>query len=235
VELQDRQVVLTGGSGAVGSAVAARVIAAGATLIVADRVPPAAALLDALGDGAARLTFRQTDVTDEASVRSLFAAAARSGGPQVLLNVAGGFRFGPAVEDTSVVDWDSMLDLNLRSAFLCIKHALPLMKAANYGRIVSVAARAGLQGSAMIAPYAVSKGGVILLTQAAADEVNDLDITINAVLPSVIDTDANRGAMPDADFDAWVSPDDLAEVILFLASDRARSIRGAAIPVYYRA
>ncbi|MEX2598890.1 MAG: SDR family NAD(P)-dependent oxidoreductase [Dehalococcoidia bacterium] len=178
----------------------------------------------------------ETDVTSGPSVRGLMQQTAEAhGGPHALLNVAGGFRFGPAVEEIDEADWDSMMQLNLKSAFLCIKHALPYMKTQQYGRIVSVSARPGLYGAAMLAPYAVSKGGVILLTQSTAAEVKDLGITANAVLPSVVDTPANREAMPDADFSKWVAPEDLAEVMLFLASQEARAVSGAAIPVYHRA
>ena len=173
---------------------------------------------------------------DEASVRGLFErVASEFGGPHVLVNVAGGFRFGPSVEEMEESDWDGLLQLNLKSAFLTIKNVLPYMKAQGYGRIVSVAARSGLHGDPMVAHYSVSKGGVILLTQSVAAEVKAHDITVNAVLPSVIDTPANRAAMPDAKVERWVQPGDLANVLLFLASEEARAVSGAAVPVYYKA
>jgi NAD(P)-dependent dehydrogenase (short-subunit alcohol dehydrogenase family) len=153
----------------------------------------------------------------------------------VLFNIAGGFKYGPPVDELAVTDWDFLMDLNLKSTFLCIKHVLPVMKDQGYGRIVSVAARSGLRGDPMVAPYAVSKGGVILLTQTVAEESKAYGVTANAVLPSVVDTRANRLSMPDSDFDAWVAPVDLAEVMVFLGSDRARAVTGAAIPVYNRA
>ena len=228
-------VVVTGGSGAVGSVVVRRFAEAGARVVVADRVPPRAEDTAALGDAAQAVAFHETDVLDEASVRALFDAAAASGGPHVLVNVAGGFRFGPAVDEMEESDWDDLLQLNLKSAFLCIKTALPRMKAQDYGRIVSVAARSGLKGDRMVAHYSVSKGGVILLTQTVADEVRAHDVTANAVLPSIVDTPQNRAAMGDANADRWVQPDDLASVILFLASPEARAVSGAAVPVYYKA
>ena len=234
MELTGKTAIVTGGSGNVGRAVVRRLAAEGAGVVVADLAPPRQEDLAAMGD-AASVRFHETDLTDEAAVRRLVSAAGEDGGPDLLVNVAGGFRFGPKVEDLAEADWDAMLQLNLKSAFLCIKSVLPGMKQRNYGRIVSIAARSGLRGDAMVAPYAVSKGGVILLTQSVADEVKDYDINVNAVLPSIVDTPPNREAMSSANFGRWVQTDDLAEVILFLASDRSRAINGAAIPAYNRA
>ncbi len=236
MDLTGRTAIVTGGSGSIGSAVATRFVEAGAVVVVADRVAPHEATLASLGAGASRLSYCETDVTNEASVRELVAGTSRDhGGPHILLNVAGGFRYGPALDETAESDWDAMMQLNLKSAFLSIKAVLPAMKQQRYGRIVSVAARSGLKGDAMVAPYAVSKAGVILLTQSAAEEVKEYDITINAVMPSIVDTAPNREAMASADFSAWVQPRDLAEVMLFLASDEARAVSGAAIPVYNKA
>lgn len=223
-----KTVVVTGGSGAVGRVAVRRFAEAGARVVVADRVPPP--------DNAAATAYHETDVLSEESVRGLFErVASEFGGPHVLVNIAGGFRFGPSVEEMDESDWDSLLQLNLKSAFLTIKNVLPYMKAQGYGRIVSIAARSGLHGDPMVAHYSVSKGGVILLTQSVAAEVKAHDITVNAVLPSIIDTPMNREGMPNADASKWVQPDDLANVLLFLASDEARAISGAAVPVYYKA
>ena len=224
-----KTVVVTGGSGAVGRVASHRFAEAGAQVVVADRVPPQA-------KDAAALAYHETDVLDEASVRGLFErVASEYGGPHVLVNIAGGFRFGPSVEEMEESDWDGLLQLNLKSAFLTIKNVLPYMKAQGYGRIVSIAARSGLHGDPMVAHYSVSKGGVILLTQSVAAEMKAHDITVNAVLPSIIDTPANREAMPDAKVERWVQPNDLANVLLFLASEEARAVSGAAVPVYYKA
>lgn len=223
-----RTVVVTGGSGAVGRVASRRFAEAGARVVVADMTPPP--------DEAGAVVYHETDVLDEASVRGLFErVASEYGGPHVLVNIAGGFRFGPSVEEMDESDWDGLLQLNLKSAFLTIKNVLPYMKAQGYGRIVSIAARSGLHGDPMVAHYSVSKGGVILLTQSVAAEVKAHDITVNAVLPSIIDTPANRAAMPDAKVERWVQPDDLANVLLFLSSEEARAVSGAAVPVYYKA
>ena len=234
--MEGKTVVVTGGSGAIGSAVVRRLIEEGAEVTVADRTEPRAADVSLLGDRVANLHFHATDVTSEASVSALMAeAAATMGGIQVLFNIAGGFWFGPALDETTEADWDGLMQINPKSAFLTIKHVLPYMKPQNYGRIVSVAARSGLKGDAMVAPYAVSKGGVILLTQSVSEEVKEYDITVNCVMPSIVDTLANRTSMSDGAFDAWVAPRDLAEVMVFLASDRGKAITGAAIPVYNKA
>ena len=223
-----KTVVVTGGSGAVGRVASRRFAEAGAQVVVADVAPPP-------GEAGA-VAYHETDVLDEASVRGLFErVASEYGGPHVLVNIAGGFRFGPSVEEMDESDWDGLLQLNLKSAFLTIKNVLPYMKAQGYGRIVSIAARSGLHGDPMVAHYSVSKGGVILLTQSVAAEVKAHDITVNAVLPSIIDTPANREAMPDAKAERWVQPDDLANVLLFLASEESRAVSGAAVPVYYKA
>ncbi len=223
-----KTVVVTGGSGAVGRVASRRFAEAGAQVVVADMAPPS--------DEAGAVAYHETDVLDEASVRGLFErVASEYGGPHVLVNIAGGFRFGPSVEEMDESDWDGLLQLNLKSAFLTIKNVLPYMKAQGYGRIVSIAARSGLHGDPMVAHYSVSKGGVILLTQSVAAEVKAYDITVNAVLPSIIDTPANREAMPDAKAERWVQPDDLANVLLFLASEESRAVSGAAVPVYYKA
>lgn len=236
MEMDAKKVVVTGGSGAIGCAVVRRLIEEGAVVTVADLMEPRSVDVLLLGDRAANLHFHSTDVTNEASVSALMAEASASmGGIQVLFNVAGGFRFGPVLAETAEVDWDYLMQLNLKSVFLTIKHALPYMKQQNYGRIVSVAARSGLKGDAMVAPYAVSKGGVILLTQSVSDEVKEYDITVNCVMPSIVDTLVNREAMRDGAFDTWVAPTDLADVMVFLASDRGKAITGAAIPVYNRA
>ena len=223
-----KTVVVTGGSGAVGRVASRRFAEAGAQVVVADMAPPP--------DEAGAVVYHETDVLDEASVRGLFErVSSEYDGPHVLVNIAGGFRFGPSVEEMDESDWDGLLQLNLKSAFLTIKNVLPYMKAQGYGRIVSIAARSGLHGDPMVAHYSVSKGGVILLTQSVAAEVKAHDITVNAVLPSIIDTPMNREGMPNADSSKWVQPDDLANVLLFLASEEARAVSGAALPVYYRA
>ncbi len=173
------------------------------------------------------------DLTDAASVRTLLQQAAGVWNRlDIVVNVAGGFRMGPLVHETSDAEWDGMLDLNTRTVFHVCREALPYLLEQGGGKIINIAARAALQVKPQMAAYCVSKSAVITLTQALAEEYKHRGININCILPSIIDTPQNRAAMPGADFRQWVSVQALADVVLFLASDAARAIHGAAIPTY---
>jgi NAD(P)-dependent dehydrogenase (short-subunit alcohol dehydrogenase family) len=149
----------------------------------------------------------------------------------VLLNIAGGFTMGPPVHETSVETWDFMLNLNARTVFLMSRAVVPHMLAQGGGKIVNVSARAGLAGKANMAPYIVAKSAVIRLTESMADELKHDNINVNCILPGTIDTPRNREEMPDADFSKWVAPEALADTMPFLASDAARAVTGAVLPV----
>jgi NAD(P)-dependent dehydrogenase (short-subunit alcohol dehydrogenase family) len=149
----------------------------------------------------------------------------------VLVNTAGGYRAGTPVHETPIETWDFMLNLNARSVFLTSRAVIPCMLRQKYGKIISVAARAAERGRANMAAYSVSKSAVMRLTESMAAELRDMSINVNCVLPGTIDTPANRQAMPDADYSRWVKPEIVAEVILFLASDSARTLNGVSIPV----
>jgi NAD(P)-dependent dehydrogenase (short-subunit alcohol dehydrogenase family) len=142
---------------------------------------------------------------------------------------------GQTVTETDLATWQRMLAMNLTSVFLCARAVSPLMTEQGSGKIIAVGARAGLHGAANMAAYSVSKGGVITLVEALAEELKEANVQVNCVLPSVIDTPANRRSMPGADPSHWVSPTEIARVILFLASDESDVVSGAAIPVYGRA
>jgi NAD(P)-dependent dehydrogenase (short-subunit alcohol dehydrogenase family) len=159
----------------------------------------------------------------------------RYGHVDVLLNLAGGYRAGVPVAEMDEGFWDELLNLNLRSTFLTCRAIVPHMLQQGRGKIVNIAARAGLQGRAKNAAYAVSKAGVIILTQSLSEEVKNSGVNVNAILPSTLDTPRNREENPKADFSKWVPPEKLAEAILFLCSDEASAITGATIPVYGRA
>jgi NAD(P)-dependent dehydrogenase (short-subunit alcohol dehydrogenase family) len=230
----DGQVVLvTGGTGALGAAVALGALRAGAAVVVtyrdererralADRAPQ---------DARDRLDGIQADVTDGESVRRLVAdLTARHGRLDALVNAVGGFAGGDLLA-TDERAWDTMLLLNLRSAYLCCRAALPAMLAAGRGRIVNVASRSVVPPTGGFLAYTVAKAGVIALTQALAQEVRGRGVTVNAVLPSTMDTEANRRAMPTADRRAWVTPDSVARAILFLASDAAADVTGTLLAV----
>jgi len=159
-------------------------------------------------------------------------AVKRFGRIDVLVNTAGGFRGGTPVHETTLEAWDFMLDLNLRTVLVPSQAVIPQMVAQGSGKVVNVATRAALQGSANLAPYSASKSAVVRVTESMAAELKNQGINVNCVLPSTIDTEQNRQAMPKANYDRWVRPEAIADVILFLASDAARAVQGAAIPVY---
>ena len=162
------------------------------------------------------------------------AAHERFGRIDVLCNIAGGFRMGAPVHETPDADWDFLFGLNARSVLHTARAVVPGMIEAGGGKIVNVGAFAAQNGVASMGAYCASKSAVIRLTEAMAAELREKSINVNCVLPTIIDTPENRAAMPDADPGRWVSPEALAEVIVFLASDGARAIHGAAIPVVGR-
>lgn len=149
----------------------------------------------------------------------------------VLANIAGGFAMGDTVATTSDDAWDAMMNINVRTVLNMCRAAVPGMMARGTGKIVNVGARGALRGTAGMAAYVSSKSVVIRLTETLADEVKQHGVNVNCVLPSVIDTPRNRADMPNADWGKWVSPQDIAQVVLFLASPAAAAIHGAAIPV----
>jgi NAD(P)-dependent dehydrogenase (short-subunit alcohol dehydrogenase family) len=227
-----RVAIVPGGTGALGQSVTGRFLAAGATVCLPYAVPAELEALRARLGGAheARLHVARTDVTDEtafgAFVTGVLDAHRRI---DVLVNLVGGFAGGD-LASTPLAEWRRMLDLNLTSAVIGCRAVLPAMTAAGFGRIVNVASRAVVPPLGGFIAYTVAKAGVITLTQALAREVAR-GITVNAVLPSTMDTPGNRRAMPDADRSQWVSTDAVADVIAYLASDGAAAVSGAAIPV----
>ena len=183
-----------------------------------------------------QVNLHQVDVTDPIQVQRFTATIIdQFKGIDVVANIAGGFIGGLSVSEMDTEKWDFMMDLNLKSVFLMCKAVLPHMIERGGGKIVNVSARAGLAGAAGMGAYCVSKAGVRTLTESIAEEVKDKGININAIMPSIIDTQANRQSMPKADFSKWVSPQKIAKVVRFLVSEDAQIINGAAIPVYGQA
>lgn len=218
------RVIVTGGLGVLGRSVGAELAARGARVALIDRVPAA----DVPG---ATLVVGGTDLADGDSAAAAFAQAAQQlGGVDALVNVAGGFAW-ETLEDGSVQTWDRLYEMNLRSAVVACHAVLPHLQQAGGGRIVNVGALAAQKAGAGMGAYAASKAGVARLTEALAEELKDRGIAVNAVLPSILDTPANRAAMPDADASRWVAPDALSAVIAFLLSDDARAVTGACLPV----
>jgi NAD(P)-dependent dehydrogenase (short-subunit alcohol dehydrogenase family) len=223
-----QRVVITGASGSLGTAVAAAFAGAGATLALIDRVAESQEI--ATRFGAPHFFLGSVDLAAPDHARTaLDTAAGRLGGIDVLVNVAGGFRW-ETLADGKIETWDLLYSLNLKTALCASKAALPHLSGPG-GRIINIGAGAAAKAGAGMGAYAASKAGVARLTEALAEELKDKGITVNAVLPSIIDTPANRADMPDADFSRWVPPAALADVIVFLASEAARAVTGASIPV----
>ncbi len=227
--------LVTGAAGNLGQALARALGAEGARLALVDLNEQAlTAAREALPAEVEAAGF-PTDLTDPESVARMAAAVVeRFGRVDLLVNLTGGFTMGPPIHETPDRDWDFMLNLNARTVFNCCRAVVPLLLAAGGGRIVNVGARAATRGVGHMGPYCVSKAGVITLTESLADELKDLSITVNCVLPGTLDTPQNRAAMPGEDPARWVPLEALADVILFLCSDGARAVTGAALPVYGR-
>ena len=222
-----RIIAITGAFGVLGSAVARAAEGDGARLALIDYAPDAPAGLS----GPDTLVLRGVDLTDAMQAgAAVDAVADRFGGLDVLLNIAGGFRW-QTLEGGSIDHWPQLYRLNVLTAANASRAAIPHLRRSAAGRIVNVGSAAALRASLGMGAYAASKAGVHSLTQALAEELKTDGITVNAVLPSILDTAANRADMPDADPSAWVAPEDLAAVILFLASETARAMTGALVPV----
>lgn len=230
---------VTGGTGALGRAVVARFLQDGLRVAVTYRdarewseLRSSLAAAAASGD----LIGLESDVTDEASVgRAVSGAAKQLGGIRVLAHVAGGYWGGVPVEQSEAQAVRRMLDLNLASAFWAAKHAIPHVKSTGAGRLLFVSSRGAVECYPGSAAYAASKAGLHALAQTLAKELRADGVTANAILPSVIDTPANRAAMPGAKPETWVRPDQVAGLLSFLASESASAISGALIPIYGRA
>lgn len=230
----NRVVLITGATGGLGPYVVRAFAEQGARVAPAGRkLEEAEAVARDTGLEAERALPFAVDVTNAASVAGWIEAIKQKWGrADVLVNIAGGYKPGKPVHEMDEADWDFMLNLNARSAFLTCRAVVPLMLAQGSGKIVNIGAKQGLAAGRKSTAYAVSKSAVLRLTEALSAEVRDRDVNVNAIIPSTIDTPANRAAQPDADPSRWVAPEDLTAVILFLASDAARAIHGALIPVY---
>lgn len=233
VEAAERVVVITGAFGALGSAVAHAFGRTGARLALIDVAQPSAEIQSAFGGGG-HMLLGGADLADVEGTRKVMAAIAmRFGGIDVLVNIAGGFRW-EKIADGDIDTWDSLYGMNLRSAVVACRSALPAMLERGGGRIVNIGAGAAAKAGLGMGAYAASKAGVQRLTEALAEEMKDQNITVNAILPGIIDTPRNRLDMPKADVSRWVSPDAIAKVITFIASADAAAITGASIPVFGR-
>lgn len=235
-DFTDRVVIVTGAAGNLGRAVARAFQAAGANLVLVDRKPDRLpSLFPELAGSPDHFLATLVDLTDEEAVQGMVGEALeRFGRVDVLVNAAGGWRGGKPVHETSLDTLDFLLNLNTRSVFISSRAVAPSMLDRGSGKIVNVAARAALGAAASNGAYSASKSAVVRLTETMATELKNEGISINCVLPGTIDTPQNRQSMPKADHSRWVPPEAIADVILFLASDAARAVSGAAVPVYGR-
>jgi NAD(P)-dependent dehydrogenase (short-subunit alcohol dehydrogenase family) len=230
MEFQERTVVITGAAGNLGRAVAEAFAARGANLVLVDLKNEA--LQRVFGDGDSRRLLAAANLLDQAQLDAMaMQAVERFGRIDVLANLAGGFRMGEPVHATTDTTWKFLLDINAGTLLHAVRAVVPRMLAQGGGRIINVGAYAAQKGAAQMGAYIAAKSAVIRLTETLAAELRDKKINVNCVLPTIIDTPENRAAMPDADPGRWVAPADLASVIVFLASDDARAIHGAALPV----
>lgn len=226
--LQGKRIAVTGAFGALGVVVMRAVAAAGANVAGIARAPASKAPAQLGGF----TLLGDADISDAAVAEAtLRAVAQKLGGLDGLVNIAGGFRWGK-VADSGPDIWEAMHKSNLVTVVNATRAALPLMS--TQGRVICIGAASAAKAGAGMGPYAASKAGVAKFTEALADEVKDRHITVNAILPSIIDTAANRTDMPKADFSRWVQPEQIAQLIVFLLSDRASAITGALIPIVGR-
>jgi NAD(P)-dependent dehydrogenase (short-subunit alcohol dehydrogenase family) len=230
MNFSNRIVMVTGAAGNLGRAVAQAFADRGASLVLVDVKRE---FLDkAFGAETASRRFAPTDLLDPVQVAATVdGAIAQFGRIDVLCNLAGGFRMGETVHETSAKNWDFLFDINARTLLNMVHAVVPRMLASGGGKIVNVGANSAQKGVANMAAYTASKATVIRLTEAMAAELREQGINVNCVLPTIIDTPENRAAMPGADPQRWVAPADLANAIAFLASDDARAVHGAALPV----
>lgn len=219
MNLTNKTIVVTGGNGALGRAVAHRAQSLGARVVVLDAREAKNNL------GTEQIVV---DLTNADAVTQTFA---RLGKVDAVCNIAGGFAMGTPAHAGDDTQWEAMFRLNVATVRSVIKAVVPSMLAHKAGRIINVGAASALHGKAGMSAYTASKAAVMNLTESLAAELADTPIRVNAILPTMIDTPTNRADMPDADFSQWVSPDDIAQVVCFLASDASRALHGALIPV----
>lgn len=230
MEFRDQTALITGASGNLGRVVADVFAERGANLVLVDLDQQA--LDRAFDSHKQRHLLAGTNLLDQTQIdATVRKAIERFGRIDMLANLAGGFRMGEPVHATSDANWNFLLDINARTLIRTVHSVVPHMLERGRGKIVNVGAYSAQKGVAQMGAYVAAKSAVIRITETMAAELRDKNINVNCVLPTTIDTPENRSAMPNADPSRWVAPRDLANVIAFLASDNARAIHGAALPV----
>jgi len=233
-QLQGKVVLVAGGTGGLGKAVSLAFPAEGAKTVVTYRKEAElAALREAAAGHATRLEGHTADVTDEAAVRNLVESiVARHGRLDVLVNTVGGYAGGIKLWSLESKTFEQMLSLNLCSGYALARASVVPMLKQKSGAIVNVAAKAAVDHGAGASAYAASKAAAVAMMDSLAEDLKGTGVRVNSILPSIIDTETNRKAMPDANFATWPKPEDIARVVLFLASDNAKVVHGTALPVY---
>jgi NAD(P)-dependent dehydrogenase (short-subunit alcohol dehydrogenase family) len=234
VNLQGQVALLAGGTGGLGRSVALTFLRAGAHVAVTYRKPDElCALQSDAGPHASSLTGHAVDVTDDNSVRAAVnKITVTHGHIDILVNTVGAYVGGLKLWEIEPKFFGQMLDLNLRSGYLLARNVVPVMLKQKSGAIVNIASKAAVDHAAGASAYAASKAAAVAMIDCLAEDLRGTGVRVNSVLPSIIDTAANRRAMPKGDFAKWPKPEEIAEVILFLCSDGARLIHAAAVPVY---
>jgi NAD(P)-dependent dehydrogenase (short-subunit alcohol dehydrogenase family) len=234
--LTDKVALVTGGTGALGHEIIKALLDNGVKVVTVYRtVDKLQELNDYVGTLQDQLTGLEGDVTDEGSVASIVQETLEKfGRVDILLNIAGGYRGGNTIAETKLEEFNIMMELNLKSAFLCCRAVLPPMIRQNYGKIISISARPAVDIRRRIksGAYAISKTAVKTLTETVAEEVKDYKINVNCIMPSTMKTEENLKNFPNADSSKWVDPYDVAKVILFLVSDASQVTSGSAVPVF---
>lgn len=230
-DFSNRIVLVTGGTGALGRAITKAFVESNAT-VVSSYVNDREIEQVKTEIKSATLQLIKADITKEKEVDGLVSnIVGKHGRIDVLVNVVGGYVGGKRVSELDEKEWDFMMTMNLKSASSS-KHVVSQMISSKYGKIIHVSSRTGLRSEGYDSAYAASKSGLIRLVESLSEETKISNINVNCIMPSIIDTEGNRKAMPNADFNKWVKPEDLANVVLFLSSEEAKAITGAAIPTY---
>jgi len=235
MNFHDKIVLVTGGTGGLGREVTMAFLEAGAKVAVTYRAPEEYATVVSAAEraGAAPPTGANVDVTDAQAVETFIAGIVASHGRlDVLVNTVGGYAGGVNLWEVNPREYDRMLQLNLKAGFVLARAVVPQMIKQNRGWIVNIASKAAFDHAAGASLYAASKAAALALMDSLAADVKPYNINVNSIVPSIIDTATNRKAIPNADFSKWPKPEEIARVILFLCSEDARVIHGAAIPVY---
>jgi NAD(P)-dependent dehydrogenase (short-subunit alcohol dehydrogenase family) len=231
-DFPNRIVLVTGGTGALGSSITKAFVESKA-IVISSYIHEREESLTQTENKSASIQLIKADITKEEEVTRLVSNVIdRYGRIDILVNVVGAIIAPKSVVELDEKEWDFMMDVNLKSAFLISKHVIRHMVSTRYGKVIHISSKKGLHAEGSDSAYAASKSGIIRLVESLAEETKESNINVNCIMPILIDTQANRKAMPNADFNKWVKPEDLANVVLFLSSEEAKTITGAAIPTF---